>query len=395
MPNVAPSYSFGPGASAHNPDVAGSLQSTIRGHNGGVILRNPGYASIPARDPAGRVLAQATFAGRFAHAIVSGGDRRRHHFGRVIGFFGPVFWPYAYDDLIDYTFSPYAYDTFWPYAYDDVIDGIYGPYAPDYSDYASAPDDTAGGTVYVYGDGTGAWLARGARPSGAAPAASANQICSGQIEGLADVPIERIAQQVKPNQDQQALLEELRAATSQALDVLRAACPTELPSTPTGRLAAVRSRVDAMLQAVRLIDPALQKFYQALSDEQKERFNATAAQHLGIGENQRPDPAQPCNEANAANLPLTTIEQTLRLNDAQQVNLNVLKEASVKAGDILKANCPSEPALTPTARLAQMKRRLEAMVQVLDTVQPALVSFYGSLDDEGKARFNRFAVTAP
>ena len=48
----------------------------------------------------------------------------------MIGWGGPVFWPYAYADLVDYTFWPSANDTFWPYAYDDVYDGIFGAYAP-------------------------------------------------------------------------------------------------------------------------------------------------------------------------------------------------------------------------------------------------------------------------
>ena len=47
----------------------------------------------------------------------------------ALGWFGPLFWPYAYYDLLDYIYWPYAYDDFWPYAYDDVYYGIYGPYA--------------------------------------------------------------------------------------------------------------------------------------------------------------------------------------------------------------------------------------------------------------------------
>ncbi len=315
----------------------------------------------------------------------------------MIGFLGPIFWPYAYDDFIDYTFSPYAYDTFWPYAYDDVFDGIYGAYAPGYSDYAPNSDYPAGRTAYVYGDETGAWVAPEGRSMRAATrAGGATQICSGQTEGLTDFPIQRIAQQVKPGQDQQNLLDDLKAATAEALNILQAACPSDLPSTATGRLAAMRSRVEAMLQAVRVIDPALQKLYRSLSDEQKERLNALDAENLATAENRQPDPAQLCGgEAQAANLPITMIEQALRLSDAQQANLNALKEASANAGDILKANCPNEPTLTPTARLANMEQRLEAMMQVLDTVQPALVNFYGSLDDEQKARFNRFGARAP
>jgi hypothetical protein len=390
MPNM-PSYTVGPGPATRNADATGSLSNLIQGRNGGPILRNPAYANISARDPANRVLAQSAFGGRFAQSgFVHERDRHRHHFGRVIGFLGPVFWPYAYDDFIDYTFSPYAYDTFWPYAYDDVFDGIYGAYAPAYSNYASNSDHTAGRTVQVYGNVTGAWVA----PAGPATLPAGTQICSGQTEDLTNFPIQRIAQQVQPEQSQQPLLDDLKAATAEALGILQAACPSDLPSTPTARLAAMRSRVEAMLHAARVIDPALRKFYASLSDEQKERFNSLDTETLGTTENQQSDPAQLCSgEAQAINVPPNApIDQALRLSDAQEMNLNALKEASTKARDILKTSCPTEPTLTPTARLAQIQRRLEAMMQALDTVQSALVNFYGALDDEQRARFNRFGA---
>jgi hypothetical protein len=47
-----------------------------------------------------------------------------------------------------------------------------------------------------------------------------------------------------------------------------------MPSTPTGRLAAVQAHLDAMLEAVKTERPAMDKFYSLLSDEQKARFNA-------------------------------------------------------------------------------------------------------------------------
>src|SRR5262249_44360343 len=107
------------------------------------ILRNQAFASLSTHHVAARPLAQSTFRGRFSQSGFAR-DRDRHHhrrFGFVLGFVGPLFWPYAYDDFIDYTFSPYAYDTFWPYAFDDVFEGIYGGYAPEY--YAS-------GAAYAY-----------------------------------------------------------------------------------------------------------------------------------------------------------------------------------------------------------------------------------------------------
>ncbi|MGZ8300347.1 MAG: Spy/CpxP family protein refolding chaperone [Rhodoplanes sp.] len=55
----------------------------------------------------------------------------------------------------------------------------------------------------------------------------------------------------------------------------------------------------------------------------------------------------------------------------------------------MKANCRPDQSLTPTGRLAAMEDRLSAMLQALDTVQPALAKFYNSLNDEQKARFDR------
>jgi hypothetical protein len=39
-----------------------------------------------------------------------------------------------------------------------------------------------------------------------------------------------------------------------------------------------------------------------------------------------------------------------------------------------------------------MEQRLQAMLQAVDTVQPALQQFYGSLSDEQKARFDRLGA---
>jgi hypothetical protein len=36
-----------------------------------------------------------------------------------------------------------------------------------------------------------------------------------------------------------------------------------------------------------------------------------------------------------------------------------------------------------------MEQRLEAVLQAIDTVRPALTRFYSSLSDEQKARFDR------
>jgi LTXXQ motif family protein len=62
-------------------------------------------------------------------------------------------------------------------------------------------------------------------------------------------------------------------ATSEATNLLSSECPTYRALTPVGRLQAMEERLDAMLRAVQTVQPALEKFYGSLGDEQKERFN--------------------------------------------------------------------------------------------------------------------------
>jgi hypothetical protein len=60
---------------------------------------------------------------------------------------------------------------------------------------------------------------------------------------------------------------------SQAADALNSECPTYHALTPVGRLQAMEQRLDAMLHAVQTVQPAIEKLYASLNDEQKERFN--------------------------------------------------------------------------------------------------------------------------
>jgi hypothetical protein len=379
--NAPATVGQGPGRNA-----AAALQTARQGNRGQHILRNAALANPSRRDPATRALSDSTFRGRFAQSSFArdfGRDRHRHHrhFGFVLGFAGPVFWPYAYSDFVDYTFWPSAYDTFWPYAYDDVFEGLYGGYAPQYGaayTYAGAP---ASSRAYTRGGAAG-------------QASAATQICSGDAGGLTDFPVEQIARQVQPTPDQQSLLDDLKAATQKAVATLQSACPNDLPATPTGRLAAMRVRVQAMLQAVQTVRPALDKFYASLSDEQKERFNAL---DQGITAAAGPDKsgfAQFCGgqKASVVNLPIGRIEQSLRLNQSQEAALNDVNDASAKASEILNAACPNgegQEMLTPPGRVRAMEQRLDAMLQAIETVRPALTKFYGSLSDEQKARFDR------
>jgi LTXXQ motif family protein len=368
--NVAPQAHL-----SRNPQTAASP----RAFSGGV-LRNQSFANLAAaRNPSARILARSTFQGRFFN------PQWRRHFARpiVIGWVGPLFWPYAYSDFIDYTFYPYAYDTFWPYAYDDFYDGMFGAYALGY-----------GGTYASVGrPGYGSGAYGGGRGSANAPRSVEADLCSGQTAGLTDWPIERIAQTVEPNDAQRAVLDELKAATAQALDILKAACPTALPSTPTGRIEAMHQRLDAMLQAVRTVRPVVEKFYQSLNDEQKARFNALGPEDNPDQQQAQRNLTQVCGEraSGIASLPLERIERAVQPDGAQRSALKELRDATSAAVNLLSSDCPTYRALTPVGRLQAMEQRLDAMLRAVQTVQPALEKFYASLGDEQKERFNRLS----
>jgi hypothetical protein len=335
-------------------------------------LRNQLFTN-PAVMGRANVLANTTFRGRFANHVPNFPKRHRFWRGRVIGWYGRTFWPYAYYDMFDYAFWPYAYDTFWPYAYDDLYGGIFGPYA------------------YGYAPQVGPGYEPGAGPPGEdVDREVTGSICNDQATSLTNIPIAKIAEVVKPTGAQTAALDQLSRATGRAVDILKAACPTRLPSTPTGRLAALQSRLETMLKAIDVIAPALSAFYNSLNDEQRAQFD-------GLAQEQSPDAAdQPqsdlagvCSDRAAGlALPLDRIEQEVQPNDSQRAALDNLVSASERAAEMLKTNCPTEAALSATGRVDAMRQRITTMLDAVIAVRPALEAFYNSLDHEQRARFN-------
>jgi hypothetical protein len=115
--------------------------------------------------------------------------------------------------------------------------------------------------------------ARGGAPTGGDIAA----LCSQQSGDVTSVPVQHIEEMLRPNQQQQQdAFAALKEASRDASDHLRTACPRQTPQTPLGRLDAVRTRLQAMVDSMNTIRPKLQAFYSSLADEQKARFNTMA-----------------------------------------------------------------------------------------------------------------------
>ena len=195
---------------------------------------------------------------------------------------------------------------------------------------------------------------------------------------------------MQPTDAQRGALDDFRAASARSVDILKAGCPKDLPSTPVGRLAAMDSRLQVMLQAVETVRPALDRFYQSLDDEQKARFNAIAPGSDASAGNDRRDLTEFCDERSpgVTDLPIDRIAQAVQPTPAQRAALDELRDASARAADGSRPIARASQSLTPTGRVEAMEKRLQATLAAVRTVRPALTKFYDSLSDEQKARFN-------
>jgi hypothetical protein len=98
-------------------------------------------------------------------------------------------------------------------------------------------------------------------------------MCNPRMAGFGVWRIDRMEQSLNLNESQKSALEELKSASTKAGEQMQAACPAEMPLTPTGRLDMMEKRMEAMLQAIRTVRPAFDKFFSSLNDEQKARLN--------------------------------------------------------------------------------------------------------------------------
>jgi hypothetical protein len=73
---------------------------------------------------------------------------------------------------------------------------------------------------------------------------------------------------------QRVKFDEFKAASIKAAEAMRTACLTDSPTTIVGRAEVLEKRMDAMLQAVHEMRPALEGFYATLSDAQKVQLDS-------------------------------------------------------------------------------------------------------------------------
>jgi len=314
----------------------------------------------------GQIVVTAALAGW--HGGRAAGGWWQHGEGGY-GWVGPLFWPFAYDDIYDYALSGDGVG-FWDYGYSDINAGIFAPYGRNEIAAYMAP-------------------ARSGRRHRRVP--PLELFCGDARSQMAALPIEQIRQAVQPTEAQRASLDELAGVSIQAAQIIRASCPAKMALTAPERLAAMQQRLDAMITAEQFVQLRLEKFYDLLDEGQIARLTAREQdrRRTPTADTDNGQPAQACGAAQPAALqwPADEIEAAVHPSDTQRAALDVLQQASSRAAGILNATCQPKDAITPPDRLAAVDRRLNAMLQAVDLVSDALADFYDTLSDEQKAQF--------
>lgn len=333
-----------------NAEAAGSLPRTDVTHGADWVTRPVARVQVAAG---------AALAGWHGQRGASGWWQ---HGDGGYGWVGPLFWPFAYYDVYDYALWGDGMG-FWGYGYRDIYAAIFTPYGEDE-------------------------LARYVSPSrgrrfGRPP--SLARICGDDAGELAGLPIERVRQAIQPSDDQRAALDALANASLEAAQTIRSACPTEIASTPSGRLAAMRQRLEAMKSAIARVRTPFEEFYELLDDDQKGKLAAFNDQRAPFAP--KVPAAQSCTPPETLQWPAGEIESRLHLSDTQREALDVLRRMSASARNTLNFDCQPDENLTPPDRLATVDTRLDAMLDAIKQVAPALDDFLATLSDEQKAQF--------
>ena len=154
---------------------------------------------------------------------------------RAVAWPGPLFWSHGGDDV----FWPTAYDAaFWDYGTADMLGGILLAAYGGRSRYAAPRRGLRDDRAFAREEDAGAILCRD-QPS--------------DLTNLAAVE-----QEIRPTEAQRTAFDQLRTTEAAATEIIRGACPVNIPPSPTARREVMAQWVDAILVAVRMVRPPLE-----------------------------------------------------------------------------------------------------------------------------------------
>jgi hypothetical protein len=303
---------------------------------------------------------------------------------------GPVFWPSASADLVEYVFFPKGKDDrFWAYGIAAIVDGAFATSDADDARVLQARASVRKEDLFRNDD-----LASkdGGTALPAKEPESSVGLCGNEGEAaIADGLIERIEQTIQSREAQRDVLEQLRTAVTQAVERIKAACPAAMPANPAERLKAIQDRIWAMRDALLTLRLPFEKFYGSLTEEQHSRLHG--GDNLDVGARVADGRDQMCGEpaavAGMADGPARAIERAVRPTQQQRASLEALRLRSAGMAQLIMSSCRAYPLSGDMGRFAAVTDRLDVMLFAAMTISPALVDFYDSLNDKQKTSLER------
>jgi hypothetical protein len=210
----------------------------------------------------------------------------------------------------------------------------------------------------------------------------------------ANAIIDRLRQDIGPNNDQISRLQRLGQAIDTGADGLSKSCPTEIPQEPTARLQLMLRQVEALTTAIDLIRQPLDDFEESLSQEQRSRLAAEAARGTAApARDVKTD--RSCGSSSAAvDRSVAQINKSVQVSENQREALDELHQALSQAANDLEAHCSTPIPQSAVARLDALEARLDATWRAILSIQVALYNFETQLSVDQKNRFKTMTFAA-
>ncbi|MEA3026023.1 MAG: hypothetical protein QOF91_1308 [Alphaproteobacteria bacterium] len=289
-----------------------------------------------------------------------------------LGTVGPLAWPTAYEDVIGFTLWPKEYgERLRIHGIGDVLSTAFAPGAA-----------IAARTEANRARPANLQQARADEPNSAPVTA----ICGGVDLTAGDWPIAQITSAIELTDAQRGPLDRLKTALSDAVSSIKSSCRDDVNLTPVERLRAMQNTLWAVHDATQLIRAPLARFYDSLTEQQKQKFAAPA--QAGGRTLSRSDMARMCDLPVSSDAPIRQIEQSLRPTKDQRASLESLQKKSFEMGQFLMASCLKPMPATPAERLDAAADRLTAVIFAASNVNMELSEFTNQLSDEQKIKLN-------
>ena len=201
-------------------------------------------------------------------------------------------------------------------------------------------------------------------------------------------PASQIEQSLQLNDKQRDALKSLKQAFRDAAASIKSSCRDEASIAPVDRLRAMQGTLWSIHDALQGLRAPLARFYDSLSDEQRQKFAAPASAQTDPRSMSPGQIARLCGAPPATGRQAKQAEEQLNLDRTQRTSLDLFQKKAAEMGQFLMASCLKPVASTPVERIDSAADRLTAVIFAASSINLALNDFYNQLNDEQKSKFN-------